>query len=205
MKTLLASAAALALLTAPALAQNAATTANPEHLTQQDETFARDAATGNLAEIDAGRAAEQHGGSAATREFGHWLVADHTLAEQLLELSVRYTDIKLPTEPDQMQQQMLHRLSGLRGRQFDRSFAAEMVRDHETAVSAYQREQQDGRGRMKGYAMLMLPGLQAHLAEAQELQGGRGGMASGEHAPGAAMQGTGTGSPAAVGGAPPAQ
>lgn len=194
MKTLLASAATLALLAVPALAQNnGGGNNNPEHLTHQDDTFARQASIGNLTEIQAGRAAEQHGGSAAVRELGHWLVTDHTLAQQLLELSVRYTSVQLPQSLDQQHQQMVQDLSGQSGQQFDQKFLSMMIQDHQRDAAEYQREAQSGRGRLKGYAMLTLPAVQAHLQEAQQLESkGQGGMASGS-------QGAGAGSGATVG------
>lgn len=200
MRTLLASAAAVALLAAPAFAQNNSngSSNNPEHLTQQDDNFARQAAIINLSEIQAGHTAEQRGATAAMREYGRWLVTDHTLAQQLLELSVRYTDIHLPTAPDQQHAEMLHRLSGMHGRQFDQQFAKAMAQGHEQAVGAFQREEQDGHGRLKGYAMLLRPSLEQHLAEARTLESGtRGGaIARRQQAPGG---GAGTASNPSVG------
>ena len=196
MKSLLASAAVLALLAVPAAAQsNSGTTSNPEHLTQQDGNFAHQAAIGNLTEIEAGRAAEQHGASAAVREFGHWLVTDHTLAQQLLELSVRYTNIQLPRSLDPQHQQMVQGLSHESGQQFDRKFLTTMVQDHQRDAAEYQREAQDGHGRLKGYAMLTLPAVQAHMQEAQRLEGMAhgGGMAGGaQGAGGSAAVGSGS-------------
>lgn len=60
--------------------------------------------------------------------------------------------------------------------QFDRAYAKQRVKDHQEAVSLYQR--QSTRGSMadlKSFASATLPALQEHLSMARSMSGGSGG------------------------------
>ncbi len=196
--SLLPAAATLALLAAPLCAAPAfAQNAGSQSLTPHEETFAKEAAIGNLSEVEAGQYAETHAASPAVREFGRWLATDHTMAQQLLELSVRPAGLQLPTTPDQEHKQKIEQLTRLHGQQFDQAFVTAMVQDHEKDVGTYQKESEDGHSRLRGYAIMVLPGLEQHLLEAQDLnhlakEGGLATAAGGDGAGSASSVGNGS-------------
>jgi putative membrane protein len=190
MKGLLAAASLGALLiAAPAWAQGA----SAPKLSSQDKTFVDKASSGNLAEADLGRLAEQKGGTQAVKEFGRWMNTDHSFANRwLMGLKTEIPEIPQPTLTAK-DQTLRQQLEGLNGAQFDRQYLSAMVQDHEQTVGMFETEAKDGQNqRIKGYAESLLPVLRQHLAEAQELSSSSG-MASGAGAH--ATEGSGSSTP----------
>lgn len=77
--------------------------------------------------------------------------------------------------PDPRQQAMLEQLAAEpAGARFDRLYGQMQVQSHREAVGAYQAYLQSGNEpSMRNFASANLPNLQAHLAQAQRLPGGR--------------------------------
>jgi putative membrane protein len=179
MKRLFAAASLGALLiAAPAWAQNAA---NPgagaaQPLSQQDQTFVKEAGAGNLAESDAGKLAMEKGGTPAIREFGRWMYTDHGLtANNWLKAIMAAQNQPFQPTLTAEQQQMRQKLERLSGRQFDREYTQGMVMDHEKTIPVFEREARDGQNPMiKDYAQNLIPVLQQHLAETKLLAGETG-------------------------------
>jgi len=152
--------AAVALALGPALAS--AQTA--------DVAFVREAATDSFAEIELGRLATQRAASDAVKRFAQRIVADHTLANQDLAPIAASKGVDMPRELDIQHRAIRDRLVTLSGQEFDRSFMAEMVRDHTKAVSLFQQEAQTGGDpAVRAYAQRQLPILQEHLRLAQDI------------------------------------
>jgi predicted outer membrane protein len=95
---------------------------------QQDQHFRRAAAMGNLAEIQAGQVAMHKGHTQAVREFGRWMVTDHTLMGELMKMSLRGTGFTPPESVNSEQQQMLTHLRSLSGAQFDQQYINGIVK-----------------------------------------------------------------------------
>ena len=187
MKHLFAAASLGALLiAAPAWAQNAANPGAAQPLSQQDQTFVKEAGAGNLAEADAGKLAMEKGGTPAIREFGRWMYTDHGLTANNW-LKAIMAEQNQPFQPTLTaeQQQMQQKLERLSGRQFDREYTQGMVMDHEKTIPVFEREARDGQNPMiKDYAQNLIPVLQQHLDEIKILAGESGvarrGVNSGE-------------------------
>lgn len=175
MKGLLTAVSLVALLAAaPAWAQNMAPP-NSQSLSSQDGTFMTKAGAGNLAEAELGKLAEQKAATPAVREFGRWMMTDHTLANK--RLAAVGQAIGHPLHPKLTQQDIAlkNKLQGLSGRRFDTQYMQAMVKDHKKDIRAFQMEAQDGQTKeIKMYAHNMLPVLKEHLAEAEQLAGGNG-------------------------------
>jgi putative membrane protein len=162
MKSLLATAAALALIAVPAFAQSAS---------QQDKTFAGEAAQGGKAEIDLGRYMEEHGHNVKVREFGHRMVTDHTAADTKLRAAATQSTVQLPAAPAPDEKKTLSELHKLKGAALDRAYVDDMVKDHQKDVQLFQQEAESGTNpQLKSFAQETLPTLQQHLSQAQELQ-----------------------------------
>ena len=173
MKGLFAAASVVTLLAvAPACAQTAAT---PQSLSSQDRTFLREAGAGNLAEVSLGQLAEQKSTNPAVQEFGRWMITDHSFANKLLiAIAQRLGQSEQPTLTRQ-DISLKDRLQGLSGPQFDRQYLQAMVMDHRKDVQAFRQEAQNGQVQpLKSYANNMLPIIEQHLAEAEQLASMRG-------------------------------
>ena len=189
MKELLAAASVCALLVAaPAWAQAAGTpgAAGGQPLSQQDQTFVKEAGAGNLAEANVGKLAMEKGGTLAIREFGRWMYTDHELvANNWLKAIMEAQNQPFQPTPTAEQRQMQQKLERLSGRQFDREYTQGMVMDHEKTIPVFEKEARDGQNPMiKDYAHNLVPVLQQHLNEIKILAGESGvagrGVNSGE-------------------------
>ncbi len=162
MKTMLAA----ALVIAPALAGAAAAQQGGN---EQDRHFATQAAASGEQEVAAGRLAETEAATPAVREFGRWMVTDHTLLGKLLQSRAHEAGIELPAAPTTRLNS--DQLSGLHGQKFDDAYMTQQVKAHQQAVALFEQEASAGQSpALKGAAQLALPVLQQHLAEARELQ-----------------------------------
>lgn len=72
---------------------------------------------------------------------------------------------------DAEHQQMIQRLQGLRGAEFDRMYIQQQVQAHQKAVDLFTAYSQNGdQAELKQWAARTLPALQQHLQRAQQLQ-----------------------------------
>jgi putative membrane protein len=137
-----------------------------------DTSFARDAATGGLAEVQMGQVGVQQGSSTEVRQFAQRMVDDHTQANNDLMRVAQQNGIDLPDRPTPDQQQMLDQTRRMTGTDFDRSFMRHMVDDHRKVVAAFEQEAANGMNPdLKAFAQRTLPTLREHLRMAQEIAG----------------------------------
>jgi putative membrane protein len=185
MKQILATASVLALLATPVWAQSnrpasrtteSATTSQHQKeagktaLNQQDHGFVEQAAQGGLAEVQAGKLAEQKASDPAVQEFGRWMVADHEMANKRLKGIAKREDVNIPNEPSSTQQSQYAQLQKLSGSQFDHQYIQGQVQGHQMMISLFEKQESAGGSRaLKTYARQTLPLLRAHLQEAEIL------------------------------------
>lgn len=168
----------------------AATPANPPVGTSGDadvHDFVAKAANVNMAEIQLGRLAEQKAQSPQVKDFASQMVQDHTKANTELEQVARAQNIPLPTELDQDHQDLLQKLQGLTGAEFDREYMSAMVDGHQDAVDLLKDHAEDLTDNPQGapvgttgaatakvqvdqWAANTLPGVQSHLDMAKRIQ-----------------------------------
>lgn len=139
--------------------------------------FLEDAVRSDVAEVKLGELAQQRGQSEAVREFGKMLVEDHSSAmKKTAELA---KDLKVipPAQASAEQTAKHDALARLSGAEFDRQFAAEMVKAHEEAIAKYEKQAEGnvGDAKVREHAEDLLPTLREHLAMAQRLEHGGAG------------------------------
>jgi putative membrane protein len=135
-----------------------------------DAHFAKTAAQGGMAEVKLGQLAEEKGSNDTVKSFGKRMVEDHSKAGDKLKGVASRESITLPTDISAKDQATYDRLAKLNGAAFDRAYARDMVKDHETDVAAFQREANGGKDEsLKGFASETLPTLQDHLKQAKEM------------------------------------
>ncbi len=135
-----------------------------------DAHFAREAAQGGMAEVKLGQLAEEKGSNDTVKSFGKRMVEDHSKAGDKLKEAASRESITLPTDISAKDQATYDKLSKLNGAAFDRAYARDMVKDHETDVAAFQKEANAGRDdSLKSFASETLPTLEDHLQQAKEM------------------------------------
>jgi putative membrane protein len=137
-----------------------------------DEGFLRDIAHQNLAEIASGKLAAEKGHATAVREFGRWMVEEHTALEAQSGELAQAKGLKLPAEPDIEHQAALKRLALMSGESFDRAYLGQMVEDHNSALALLQEAaSQAGDAPLRELAEKASLHVAQHLAEARRLAG----------------------------------
>jgi putative membrane protein len=146
-------------------------------LSSADRQFMMRAAMMDMAEIQTGRLAVSQGASESVRQFGQRMIDDHTRTSQQLMQMASAASFTPPQTLDAKHQAAAAKLARLTGAEFDRAYMKQMVKDHQEAVSLYQR--QSTRGTMpdlRAFASATLPALQEHLTMARSMAGGGGSM-----------------------------
>jgi putative membrane protein len=164
LKQSLIAAGLLALALSPAAAQ----AQNKPAIDKDSQKFIASAIQGDIAEVDAGRLAQEKGKSQAVKDFGAMLVKEHGEHKTKAEAVAAQLDVKPPTGSSVAHKASYVKLKVLQGETFDRSFARTMVSDHQADIKMYQA--QSGKSDAAGaLAKETLPVLQHHLEVAQSL------------------------------------
>lgn len=159
----------LAVLSVAAIA--AGTCLSTRALAQSDEAFAKDAASGGMAEVKLGELAQEKGASSTVKEFGKRMETDHSKADDRLKSVASKDNISLPSDMSAKDRATYDRLSKLSGTEFDRAYALDMVKDHESDVAAFKKEAANGTNAdMKQFASETLPTLEDHLKLARDME-----------------------------------
>jgi putative membrane protein len=96
----------------------------------QDKDFVHSALEGGMAEVELGQLAEQKGSSDDVKQFGQHMVADHTKLGDEMKQVAQQMGVNPPKGPSKKDKQLLAKLQGLSGQQFDNAYIAAMVKDH---------------------------------------------------------------------------
>jgi putative membrane protein len=134
------------------------------------QNFLSKAAQANLAELELGRLAADKAENSDVKQFGQKMVDDHGKANKEVEALAGQKGVTLPTYIDAAHKAAKARLEKLSGSAFDRAFAAQMVKDHQAAVTLFRTQARSGKDPdVKAFAEKMLPDLEGHLKMAQDL------------------------------------
>lgn len=140
-----------------------------------DARFYKDAAEGDMAEVQMGQLAQEKSANASVREFGSMMVADHTAAKEKLKALAASKSIDLPTSPSVAQMATKTKLELLSGRTFDKSYIKGMIEDHQEDIAMFKQEAKSGMDpEAKALAAATLPTLQAHLKKILSIAAGAG-------------------------------
>ena len=134
-----------------------------------DSDFAKAAAEGGFAEVRFGELAEDRASNKTVKDLAERMVTDHTKADDSLKTAASKDNISTPAQLDPKDQATYAHLSQLSGAAFDRAYARDMVRDHETDVALFRHEATDGKdASIKSFAAQTLPTLEYHLKLARQ-------------------------------------
>jgi putative membrane protein len=112
--------------------------------TQQfsDHAFVSKALEGGVAEVQLGQLAQQKSQSPDVKQFGQKMVQDHTqLGEQMKQVA-KAMGVSEPKGPSKKDKQLMAKLEGLSGDQFDQEYIKAMVKDHKQDLKDFNDEAQ---------------------------------------------------------------
>jgi predicted outer membrane protein len=157
------------------LAVSVLATAQPT--TGVDERYLARAHRDHLAEIEAGRLAQERGSTATIREQGRRLATDHTALDRELQNVASLLDVSLPTEPTRLRRAQLRRAAERSGRDFDQTWTDQEIISHRRALQAAKDEAASGTSPyVQVLARETMPVLEAHLEMLSEVQAGAPGQ-----------------------------
>jgi putative membrane protein len=134
-------------------------------LDRSEQEFLQAAASGNSAEIQMGKIAEQNSSDPRIRQIGSELVKDHTQANQELQRLAASKGLALNFQPTSSQQRDIQALQQKRGDDFNKAFLNQNLKAHEKTIAQFQKESQRAKDpEVRSWANKMLPGLHHHLA-----------------------------------------
>lgn len=156
--------AALTLSASSALAADPMTSATGGNLSSADRKFVEKAAIGGMTEVKMGQLAQEKGTSQAVKDFGAKMVTDHTKANEELTKVAAAKGVTVPGTIDQSHRSDIDKLAKKSGADFDKAYVKDMVSDHKTDVSDFQKEAKSGKDSdIQAFAGKTLPTLQEHL------------------------------------------
>lgn len=142
--------------------------AEEKGISSKDQTFVSDAAEGGLAEIKMGKLGKEKGISPDIKMLSNMLVTDHLKANKKLEKIASEIGAKVPTSTGATQEADYLLLKARSGHSFDKAFAEQSVKDHQTTIDLFEKEAKEGDDpALKAFAEKTLPTLKEHLSMSQ--------------------------------------
>ncbi|WP_462402613.1 DUF4142 domain-containing protein [Pseudomonas sp. Marseille-QA0332] len=137
-----------------------------------DGTFASEAASMGLSEIQASRLALEKSDSPAVRQFAQHMIDDHAQANRALFELARLHGFDMPDEAALAEKARKMMLQVPEGASFDAAYARHQVNAHQQAIRLFDQQRQAGTAEesIRMYARDTLPMLRDHLERAQQLQ-----------------------------------
>jgi putative membrane protein len=139
-------------------------------ISDADKDFMMKAAQGGMAEVAGGQTASTNAASSSVKDFGNRMVQDHGKANDELKQLASSKGVTLPTEPDAEHKAKLDEMSKKKGKDFDKAYMADMVKDHEEDVAEFQKQSSSAQDPdLKNWVTKTLPTLQDHLKMAKDI------------------------------------
>jgi putative membrane protein len=167
------------MVTAVALAQvdmkdpsSSTTSANSQQPSATDTKFMKTLAQGGMAEVEAGKLADEKASDPGVKQFAAQMVRDHTQNNEQLRALAKNSGVSLPTETAHQLAAQQSKLESDSGAAFDAAYIRDQVQDHQKTVQLLEHEIQNGQDpAVRQFAQQTLPVVSHHLAMAKELQG----------------------------------
>jgi putative membrane protein len=142
-----------------------------------DASFYKTLAQGGIAEVEAGKLAQQKGADPKVKDFGAMMVKDHSAANEQLKALAAGKGIDLPGSSSTSQMAAKAKLEILSGGTFDKSYVEDQVKAHRETVELLKKEIATGQDPdAKAFAQKVLPTVESHLRAINQIAaaGGKG-------------------------------
>ena len=151
-------------------AVNSVSNAVSRATTDDPDDFMTAAAQGGMAEIEMGKLASTKAQNPEVKKFGQMMVTDHTAVGNDLKALAAKKNFKLPADVGSHKSD-IDDLAKLSGADFDKEYVKEMVDDHETDVSEFEKQAANSPDAdVKAFAAKSLPILKKHLDAIKAIQ-----------------------------------
>jgi putative membrane protein len=138
---------------------------NPDH------DFFTQAAEAGLAEVDLGKLAEKKAADPAVKQFAAEMVKDHSSANDKLKNLAEQKGVTLPSDLTTAQKASRKTLEMQSAADFDQAYIKNQVDAHEDTIALLKKEIASGKdNEAKALAQSMLPIVQGHLQQVQQLE-----------------------------------
>lgn len=146
---------------------------------QDNDDFVDAASAKGVAEVEAGKLAQEKGVAADVKAFAQMMVSDHTAANEKLKAIAQQKKLEVSSYPQLMDKAKAMILELRSAKSFDQAYANNQVKAHEATIALFEDEASNGKDAdLKAFASSTLPKLKAHLAEAKKLAAAHGGDAA---------------------------
>ncbi|WP_397453663.1 DUF4142 domain-containing protein [Pseudomonas sp. NA-150] len=144
----------------------------------QDDDFVEDASAKGVAEVEAGKLAQEKDSSADVKAFADMMVKDHTQANIKLKSIAASKKLKVSDSAQLMDKAKSMILELRNSKPFDKAYANNQVKAHEATIDLFEKEVANGKDTdLTAFATATLPKLKEHLAHAKALAQAHGGDA----------------------------
>jgi putative membrane protein len=147
-------------------------TANTAHSGISASEFIAKAGAGGLAEVEMGELGAKKATNGQVKAFAKRIVTDHTKANEELRAAAKGKG-PVPSSRDPMHKAMMDKFHQQEaGKEFDRDYMEQMVKDHKTDVDLFETAADDPKldAELRAYAKKTLPTLREHLSQAQTIE-----------------------------------
>lgn len=142
------------------------------------DDFVEDASAKGVAEVEAGKLAQEKGTAADVKAFGAMMVKDHTAANEKLKAIAERKKLEVSTDAELLDKAKAMILDLRSAKSFDQAYANNQVKAHEATIDIFEDEINNGDdAELKAFATETLPKLKAHLDQAKSLAKAHGGDA----------------------------
>ncbi|AIS17784.1 membrane protein [Pseudomonas rhizosphaerae] len=143
------------------------------------DDFVEDASAKGVAEVEAGKLAQEKGTAADVKTFADMMVKDHTAANQKLKALADKKNIDVSDDAELLDKAKAMILELRSAKSFDQAYANNQVKAHEATIEIFEDEIKSGEdAELKAFATETLPKLKAHLEAAKKLAAAHGGAAA---------------------------
>lgn len=134
-------------------------------------SFMVKAADGGMTEVQLAEMAQQKATNQRVKDFAAMMVHDHTAVNDQVKTMAAQRNVVLPTAVSDDHQKAISDLNSKTGKDFDKAFMDQMVKDHETTIDLFEDAANDvNDSEMKTLINNTLPKLKSHLDSAKEIQ-----------------------------------
>ena len=138
-----------------------------------DKIFLKQAAIGNMFEIQLSELAQQKAQDEKVKQFAQMMVQDHNQAKQKLQQVAQKKQVNLPSDLPELKQEELQAYQQLEGSEFDQAYLSCMKVAHAKDVALFQEKAKHAKDQdVKQFAQQALPKLQQHKQQVMAMTGG---------------------------------
>ncbi|MFJ3525471.1 DUF4142 domain-containing protein [Pseudomonas sp. NPDC090203] len=146
---------------------------------QDNDHFVEDASAKGVAEVEAGKLAQEKGSAADVKSFADMMVKDHTAANSKLKSIADKKNLEVSDSAELVDKAKAMILELRSAKSFDQAYANNQVKAHEATIALFEEEASNGKDAdLKAFATETLPKLKAHLEHAKTLAKAHGGDAA---------------------------